>query len=66
MFFLLQVKNVLVEAEEVQPKKCADVSRETIYRVVDATSDTADSDYGYEQTFTVYSAISVTYSILCT
>jgi hypothetical protein len=65
MFSLLHVKNVLVEAEEVQPNKCADVSREMICRVADATSGTVDSDYGYEQIFTVYRAISATYSIFC-
>jgi hypothetical protein len=63
---LLQVKNVLVEAEEVQPKKCADVSREMICSVADATADIAERDHEYEQIFTVYTAISVTYSIFCT
>jgi hypothetical protein len=33
----------------VQPDKCADVSREMMYRVADANSDIADSDDRYEQ-----------------
>jgi len=47
---------------EVQPNKRADVSREMICRMVDATSDIADSGHRYEQIFTVYRAISNTYS----
>ena len=49
----------------MQPNKRTAVSREMICRVVDAKSDIADSGHGYEQIFTVYRAISITYSILC-